>query len=149
MIDVTQMAHVADAIDRLNHSGTNWGETSADFAEALITDYPTVQAAVVSYLGSKITRDEFDTVVAIAIQVDGELSLPLARELDVCRIAEYVKIITAFVTAYRDIDQIEHPRKLSATEAIEWFIQHDTKLQAESAGTINVVKRLVTERVTP
>lgn len=148
MIDVTHMSHVADAIDRLTNAGTNCGEVSADFAHALLTDYPTVQAAVVSYLDSKITRTEFDAVVETAIQLDGELSLSLARELNAFRVAGYVTIITAFVRAYRDIDQVDHPRKLSVPEAIEWFIQHDTKLQAESAETIKVVTRLVTEKVT-
>jgi hypothetical protein len=144
MTDVTHMSHVADAIDRLMNAGTNCGEVSADFANALLADYPTVQAAVVSYLDSKITQTEFDAVVDTAIQLDGELSLPFARELDASRIAEYVKVITGFVCAYGDIS----PGKLSVPDAIDWFIQHDTRLQAESADTIKVVTRLVTEKVT-
>jgi hypothetical protein len=145
MTDVTHMSHVADAIDRLTNAGTNDGEVSADFANALLTDYPTVQAAVVSYLDSKITQAEFDSVVNTAIRLDAEQGLMFARQLNASRIAEYVKVVTGFVLAYTDL----HPEKLSVPEAIEWFIKHDTKLQAESADTIKVVKQMVTERIAP
>lgn len=145
MTDVRHMPYVADAIDRLINAGINYGEVSADFAAVLLADYPTVKAAVASYIDSKITQDEFDAVINTAIQLDAEQSLLFARQLDASRIASYVKILTAFVNAYAEID----PGKLSIPEAIEWFIQHDTKLQTESADTIKVVTRMVTERVKP
>jgi hypothetical protein len=73
MIDSTQLAHVADAIDRLTHGGTSYGDVSADYAADLLTAYPTVQSAVGSYINSVINRAEFDTVVNTAIQLDNEL----------------------------------------------------------------------------
>lgn len=59
------------------------------------------------------------------------------------RIQHYVSITVGFVVSYHKID----PDVKSVPELIDWFIQHDTNLQAESPKTRRLVRRMVGEAV--
>lgn len=71
MIDSIRVTHVAEAIERLSGGQVNSYEATMDFAYNLLRDYPTVQAAVASFMDDKIDPDEFDAVVNTAVTLAG------------------------------------------------------------------------------
>jgi hypothetical protein len=65
--DSIEIAHVADAIDRLS-GGVNDYDATADFAHNLLTDHEEVRAAVRGYIDDTISQPEFDAVVKAAVE---------------------------------------------------------------------------------
>lgn len=70
-------------------------------------------------------------------------SKPFLQQPLTSRIAEYVTITVGFVKAYDRMN----PDVISVSDAIDWFIHHNTNLQTESVRTRRRVKRLVTWKV--
>ena len=72
MIDSIHVAHVAEAIERLSGGQVQNYDVTADFAYNLLTDYPFVKSAVLTFMDDKITADEFDAAVSTAAKLAGE-----------------------------------------------------------------------------
>jgi hypothetical protein len=71
-INTIHVAHVAESIERLSGGEVSNYNATAEFAANLLHDYPTVQAAVLSFIDDTIGPDEFDKVVDTAAQLAGE-----------------------------------------------------------------------------
>lgn len=71
-IDSTDLAHVADAIDRLSGGEINDYDATADFAYNLLDTTSSLSVAAKMYAAGDMGRKDFDEQVRIAIDTAGE-----------------------------------------------------------------------------
>lgn len=66
MHDAIHLAHVADAIERVNGDSTDY-DTSADMASAMLTRFPAVRDAAAGYAAGTTGRPALDSAVLDAL----------------------------------------------------------------------------------
>jgi hypothetical protein len=66
MYDSIQLAHTADAIERVNGDAADY-DTTADMAAAMLTRFPAVRAASAGYVAGTVSQPALDGAVLDAL----------------------------------------------------------------------------------